>query len=266
MSRSRGREALLGLVAALAASCAARRDEPPAVETPSQAVPADVDLAKARRYLQCARRSSGPLAQSNRMAACRVLDEFQRAGSFSRLPETGDETWIGRWYDCPHSSVEVATPSPLVLVRLRISSFDLGPEALRLLPIDSVLPYSVRSLALVDPRERPGCAELVAALTAGRAPPSPQLARQLTAPTLEAGAADWVVSLLSSPSAIARTRGASLQFHDVLGRDPHVRQAGDGRMLMVSGASAFELWRIPSPGGGAPAAGQSEADRRVPPP
>jgi hypothetical protein len=264
MSSSRLLVALLGLVAALAAGCAASRDEPPAVETPGQAVASDTDLAKVRSYLQCARHSSGPLAQSNRMAACRVLDEFQHAGSFSLFPETGDETWIGRWYDCPHPAIEVATPSPLVLVRLRISSFDLGPEALRLLPIDSVLPYSVRSLALVDPQERPGCADLVEALAAGGTPPSPQLARQLTASTTQSGEAAWVVSLISPPSAIARTRGVSLQFHDVLGRDPHVRQASDGRMLMVSNASAFELWRIPAPGSGAPTVAPGETDPRAP--
>jgi hypothetical protein len=252
MRHGRRRRAIVVLLAALAGGCAASRDEPPAVETPSQAEPRDADLAKVRRYLQCARRETGPLARSNRGEACRVLDEFQRAGAFSLFPETGEETWIGRWYDCPNPAVEAAAPRPLVLVRLRISSFDLGPEALRLLPIDSVLPYSVRSLALVDARERPGCAELVDALDAGRAPPSPQLALQLTASRPGAGGADWVASLLSTPSAIARTRGVSLQFHDVLGRDPHVRQAGDGRMLMISGASAFELWRIPAPGGGAP--------------
>lgn len=258
MSRAR-RAAQLVLAAALASSCAASRDEPPAVETPSQAVPRDADLAKVRRYLQCDRRASGPLARSSRAEACRVVDEFQRAGSFSLFPETGEETWIGRWYDCPNPSVEVAAPGPLVVVRLRISSFDLGPEALRLLPIDSVLPYSVRGLALIDAVERPGCAELVDALTAGRAPPSPQLARQLTASTSDAGAAEWVATGLSSPSAIARTRGASLQFHDLLGRDPHVRQTGDGRMLMVSGASAFELWRIPGAGGAAPGSGSAPA-------
>jgi hypothetical protein len=254
-------------VVVLASSCAASREDPQPVDMPpSGAAPGEADLEKMKHYLDCERRSTGSLAASNRMEACRVFEEFERAAAFELWPETGAETWIGRWHDCPHPTTEVAQPGHLLLVRLRISSFDLGPEALRLLPIDDVLPYSVRSLALVSPRERPGCTELVEALAAGQAPPSPQLARQLTATDPGTGEAAWLDALFSSPSAIARTRGVSVLFHDVLGRDPHVRQARDGRMLMVSGGSAFELWRIPSPGGGAQAEGRVEAERRVPRP
>lgn len=235
---------IMGLLAV--ASCAASPDETHPAEVLDQpGAPDDVDVVKLRRHLECQRRSPEPLAQSNRMEACRVLEEFERGSTFDLWPQTGDETWLGRWYDCPHPDAEVATTSPFIVVRLKISSFDLGPEALRLLPINDVLPYSVRNLVLAtepDSQDLRSYGQLVEALSSKQPPPSPQLAQQLKGMTIMPGHR----GRLSYPSAVARTRGPSVQFHDVAGRDPRVRQAHDGRrMLMVSGGSAFELWRIP---------------------
>lgn len=235
---------IMGLLAS--AGCAASPDETHPAEVLDQpGAPADVDVAELRQYLDCQRRSPAALAQSNRMEACRVLGEFERGATFDLWPPTGDQTWLGRWYDCPHPNAEIATASPFIVLRLKISSFDLGPEALRLLPINDVLPYSVRSLVLTtepDSQDLRSYGQLVEALSLRRPPPSPQLAQQLKAMTVMPGHR----GRLSFPSAVARTRGPSVQFHDVAGRDPRVRQARDRRrMLMVSGGSAFELWRIP---------------------
>ena len=178
------------------------------------------------------------------MEVCRIVDEFASCETFDLFPESGQETWIGRWYDCPHSSSEVATPSPFLILRLRIGSFDLGPDALRLLPINGVLPYSVRSLMLTktpSQQELQSYGGLVEALSGGRSPPSPQLAQQLKTTTRIATGR----GRMTEPSAVAQTQGVSTQFFDIAGQDPRVRKAGDGRMLMVAGSSAFELWKIP---------------------
>jgi len=234
------------LVVLAIAACAASPDEPmPAEVMPEPGAPADVEVAKIQRYLECDRRSTGKLAESNRMEACRLLADFEQGATFDRWPATGDETWFGRWYDCPHPQAEAISRGPFMVVRLKIGSFDLGPEALRLLPIKSVLPYSVRSLVLsTEPssQDQRSYEQLVDALAHDRRPSSPQLARQLKESNFLPGGR----GRLSSPSAVARTRGVSVQFYDVAGRDPVVRRARDAdRMLMVSGGSAFELWRIP---------------------
>lgn len=228
------------------ASCASSTDETvPSASITEPAAPVDIDVDEVRSYLKCQRPSRGALAKSNRVEACRILGEFEQSATFDLWPRSGEETWIGRWHDCPHPDAEIANDGPFIVIRLKISSFDLGPESLRLLSINDVLPYSVRNLVLdTDPESQDdrSYTHLVEALASNREPPSPQLAQQLKSMTTMPGNR----GRLSLPSAVARTKGTSVQFHDVAGRDPKVRQTRDGRrMLMVSGGSTFELWRIP---------------------